>query len=968
MRSSWGRVFCALFSIAVSDLSAISAANAADIQPMAMNDFWIEQQRDPRDVELVIVEATVTYHDPLWKILFFQDGNASSYLSSERKQKIEPGTRIQLRAEYIKNSWRLLYDVNSLNVLETVDALPEAEIVRSERLFSAHLTDSNSSLIESTGTIVCVDGWDSHIAAYVESGSQGAIPIYVPTALTPEAARSLAGLMGQPVRFTAVVGERVAPDGRKISSALYVSDLKSFEAIHPTDGAEPESEVVRAANGTSALNGIVTAYGRDGVFLQSESGSEYFRYPPVVDDLVGQKVDVIVAEGDPRQILTVRRHGLSEARPVKFNSSNLSTMDAELVHCRGAVVDVRYEDDEIQLLLESGDVLAAVSVPGSPTALAQHEIPTAKEIEVVGVCSLPESPAFLRSPSEWGSHNVAVSIQCRSSHDLVVMSNVTGTQSNTSIWLFGALGTAVLLFPFIWYLRRNLVRKSQELQFVSSHLESLYVCSPVSTIVTSRSGAVLSANPSARKLFGHQNDSESVAHWPDISTLIGKTFRSLPNVITDGMATAVREGRFQCSLSTIAVPEKHANIAAVPMEVTGRVAGFVLWVITDTTESVKRRQQMYASERAHTVGQMAGGLAHNFNNVLQIISGNLEIARACGADEFELLKSRVRLAEDATASASELIKRLLNLASNTNASIADVSTCELIGNVRSLVSGTFGDADELQFVEPEPDIVVRADRFQLEQALLNLCFNARSAIEEDGRIRLSVERRRNSDSETQWAVIKCCDNGCGIPPANLDRIFEPYFTTRGNDRGTGLGLACARTAIECMGGTIEVDSVVGVGSEFRIVLPVAKSVSETVPSRLPSPHFATSPSTVSSRVLVADDDEAVRAVTVSCLETVGHRVDEVSSGHAALQLLEDADGEYDVVILDRRMPGLTGDQVLEAVSQRWPNLRVIICTGFMAPADSSTLPNCEFIKKPYRIGDMQALIARNGGRRTTSKL
>jgi signal transduction histidine kinase len=380
----------------------------------------------------------------------------------------------------------------------------------------------------------------------------------------------------------------------------------------------------------------------------------------------------------------------------------------------------------------------------------------------------------------------------------------------------------------------------------------------------------------------------------------------------------------------------------------------------------RAEEQIRASQKLEAVGLLAGGVAHDFNNILQAIRGHasfLHEALAATAQHQEL--EDVKVIESAAERAARLTRQLLAFSRKQPLRMERVDPNGLVKEMATMLRRLLGEHIDLQFVElPEP-CALAADRSQLEQVILNLCVNARDAMPTGGRIRIELKRVNIGPEDLvevadlapgPHLVITVSDTGPGMSAEVRQRIFEPFFTTKGTGKGTGLGLAVVYGVVRQHGGTINVYSEEGKGSVFRIMLPM-RDASETAPEALPSAALPRG----AGVVLLAEDDEQVRRFSERVLTHNGFRVLAAVDGHEALALVEQHGANIRLAVLDVLMPRVSGKQVYEHLRTRHPGVRVLFCSGYsaeMLPAEFAPGDGCAILNKPYTSRELLAQVHR----------
>jgi signal transduction histidine kinase/FixJ family two-component response regulator len=356
----------------------------------------------------------------------------------------------------------------------------------------------------------------------------------------------------------------------------------------------------------------------------------------------------------------------------------------------------------------------------------------------------------------------------------------------------------------------------------------------------------------------------------------------------------------------------------------------VLAVVRDVTARRHLEEQLRQSQKMEAVGQLAGGVAHDFNNSLTVIGMHCEfLAEHLARDETGL--EDVRAIRDAATRAAGLTRQLLAFSRkqilqaellDVNAAITDVERmlCRLIGEDIRLT------------MELESEVgCVLADRGQIGQVLMNLAVNARDAMPEGGQLTIETRRvdRRDFTSDEELAdgpyvMVAVGDTGTGMSADVRARVFEPFFTTKPQGKGTGLGLATTYGIVRQSGGHVTVESALGEGTTFRIYLPLrSESASATRAST-----ESTSPTAGSETVLLVEDEEHVRALARRVLEREGYTVLSAASGLEAIRLVEGYRGTIDLLVTDIVMPGLNGRELHARLDATLGGLRVLFMSGY----------------------------------------
>ena len=387
-----------------------------------------------------------------------------------------------------------------------------------------------------------------------------------------------------------------------------------------------------------------------------------------------------------------------------------------------------------------------------------------------------------------------------------------------------------------------------------------------------------------------------------------------------------------------------------------RMAGVAL----DVTARRELENQLRHAQKMESVGRLAGGIAHDFNNLLTAITGHGELLAQSLSPE-DPGRADVTAINAAAARAAALTRQLLAYGRQTLLRPEPVDLNAVISDIEPMLRRLIGEHIELR-TDLAPDLGwVQADAGQLDQVILNLVVNARDALPRGGTITLSTANAEFDDAYAaerpglrpgRYVTVSVADTGVGIDDATLGRIFEPYFTTKDREQGTGLGLATVLGIIEQSGGHIEVASEVGRGTTFLVHLPRQTAPSTRVAAEVDTNRTPTGgPETV----LLAEDEESVRRLATLILERNGYRVIAAADGIAALDASAAYDGPIDLLLTDVVMPGLNGRELADRFATLHPTARVLFMSGYAGEALSAQGvldPSVAFLGKPFMPADL----------------
>jgi signal transduction histidine kinase len=390
----------------------------------------------------------------------------------------------------------------------------------------------------------------------------------------------------------------------------------------------------------------------------------------------------------------------------------------------------------------------------------------------------------------------------------------------------------------------------------------------------------------------------------------------------------------------------------------GKLLGFakVTRDLTERMESQRQldaaREQLIQSQKMESLGQLTGGIAHDFNNLLTAILGSLEIARKRIPNDPRILRLVDNAIHGAQRGAS-LTQRMLAFARRQDLKLVALDLSELVHGMMDLIESSIGPAYIVETRFPPKLERVRADENQIELALLNLTVNARDAMSKGGSIVISAAEAEIGEGDPElssgrYVRLSVADTGEGMDEATLARAIEPFFTTKGPGRGTGLGLSVVHGVAAQSGGRLVLKSKIGEGTVAELWMPIYSGDAEET-----APADADTAASAGLTILAVDDDSLVLMNVIAMLEDLGHFPLEASSGLEALELLRG--NKVDLVITDQAMPRMSGTQLIEAIRRDWPDLPVVLATGY-ADLPDGALPSLTRLAKPFTQAQIAQVI------------
>ena len=477
----------------------------------------------------------------------------------------------------------------------------------------------------------------------------------------------------------------------------------------------------------------------------------------------------------------------------------------------------------------------------------------------------------------------------------------------------------------------------------------------VDGLLLSDDTGVLDCNPAALRMLGLSEKQELIGRRPADFSPAAQPDGTPSDEKSRGIGAATLER----GVMTFDWVHQRADGHPVPVEVSvrhaalrGKRVSVIAWRDQSHRAEIERQrmeleQQLNVARKLEAVGQLAGGVAHDFNNLLAAIRNCIQLVMNEVPEEFAF-REDLALALSTTERAARLTGQLLSF-SRRQAPLTDcVDLASLVHDMLPVLRTSLPASVHVCIDAAASGARVRADRGQLEQVVLNLVQNARDAMPRGGTLTLSV----TVDDDAMQSTLTISDTGMGMDDAVRQRIFEPFFTTRPLGEGTGLGLAVVYGVVTQAGGTVRAESVHGVGTSICITLPCSMDdVNEP-------PHEGAPSGTVVERILLVDDDAAVRVTTRRLLERLDFAVVEAENGIEALEVFRARRADLTVVLSDIRMPGMDGFRLAREVRALDPAFPILFISGFDAQMhkDRRGLEDIAMLAKPFALDKLLQML------------
>lgn len=489
----------------------------------------------------------------------------------------------------------------------------------------------------------------------------------------------------------------------------------------------------------------------------------------------------------------------------------------------------------------------------------------------------------------------------------------------------------------------------------------------VALLRLSPDGGIRRANAAARKLFKLCS-----GDCTNLDCLLEGPGRPLAEWLNDVFA-----GRSECTTKMLRLkgsdsfgmdePERYFQLS---LTVDPSLMPGLLAVLTDVSEMKTLEAQFAQSQKMQAIGQLAGGVAHDFNNLLTAINGHCELLMLRHDKNDPNYADLDQISQNANRAAA-LVGQLLSFSRKQKLRLERLNLRDILADLAHLLNRLVGERIVLQIRHDPGLLPIRADRRKLEQVIMNLVVNARDAMAVGGKVVIQTENRHLSEPlirkkieipAGEYICISVEDEGCGIAPEDIDKIFDPFFSTKPVGEGTGLGLSTVYGIVKQTGGYIYCETELNKGTRFDIFFP-SVDANDTLPVE---PLVKTRPtiSRVSDkpvRILLVEDEASVRALAMRALKLKGYEVLEADGGEAALQILANLDLRIDAFVTDVVMPGMDGPQWVKIALADRPDTKVIFMSGYAEDVftdNHEPVPDSVFLHKPFTLSEFTQTIER----------
>ncbi len=493
------------------------------------------------------------------------------------------------------------------------------------------------------------------------------------------------------------------------------------------------------------------------------------------------------------------------------------------------------------------------------------------------------------------------------------------------------------------------------------YFEHIFEDAPVGIVITDGAETISETNRTFRSLIKKEE--------------VNKT--SFLDYIVDDKKEAIREKLYQLidttstSISPFEIKFKDQESKTIMIYVskldeskrTKDNDGLVLYFV-DVTKQKELQSQFVQSQKMQAVGQLAGGIAHDFNNLLTAMIGYCDLLLEKYLPSDQSFSDIIQIKQNANR-ASNLVRQLLAFSRQQTMQPKVLSVTDMLSELSALLKRLLGAKIELKVVHSREVGYIKVDQIQFEQVIINLAVNARDAMKDGGTLSITSKAyitqeakllRGSSMPAGKYVLIEISDTGTGIEEKLLNRIFDPFFSTKEKGHGTGLGLSTVYGIVNQTGGFISVESEMGVGTKFSLYFPMisAEDVSAKAETENPT-EKKNADLTGTGTILLVEDEDAVRMFSSRALRDKGYRIIEASNGESALEFIQKNATTIDLVITDVVMPKMDGPTLMEHIKELNPKMKIIFISGYTEDSFRNSLANnsqVHFLSKPFNLKEL----------------
>ncbi|MCS7089850.1 MAG: ATP-binding protein [Verrucomicrobiota bacterium] len=917
----------------------------------------------------VSVEAVVTYHDPNWRVLFIQQGDSGIFVNcGSPPDRLEPGDRVRVEGVTGPGGYAPIIDQARVTRLGQ-GGLPEPVRPSETRLFSG-LLDSTWAELQARIQTVKRMGPNLELTLATRRGS---IQAWLPDWSNEPAPENWVGLE---VRARGVVGSRFNALRQLTGVTLHVPKRTYLEFLEPV----PEDpwdrpvmsirQLLTASSGRgyaarARIQGVVTYASTNGwIAIQDHTAGLWLELPS--EKLhPGQKVELLGfpaagSHGPTLEHPAARITG-TDALPAPVRAAPEALLSGELeaqrVTVEGTLIENHTGLSRPYFLLDDSGTLIHVYLPADSPLSGLTSWKPGSRLAATGV---------VRTQRDESGRGRAVRIMVNSPREMQMLA-APPWLTKRHLALIGGAAAVVAVLALAWgcMLRHKVqtqtraiqeqLRREQELK---KRYEDLFENAGDLILILDTEGRIIAVNRAAEKAFGEPRTALA-------GRLLSDFLHTDDRPRFEEALQRLRAGRsgspFEVRLKSQDGKERVWELNLQSLQCNGSKGGFEC-IARDQSERRQLESQMRQMQRLESVGQLAAGVAHDYNNIMTVILGHTGMLLQEGNLAPAIQESLHEIQRAATR-AADLTRQLLAFSRKQVMKARPINLNEVVTDMSKMLRRLLGEHIELQCQLDPALSLIQADVAMIEQVIVNLAVNARDAMPHGGKLTIRTERTEVSPEHLKRSAeaapgrhvcLAVSDTGTGMDAETLQHIFEPFFTTKPFGKGSGLGLSTVYGIVKQHNGWIEVESQPGRGSTFRVFFPATGDAAKPVKASKHSPVLGGH-----ETILAVEDEPALRSMLVNGLRRLGYQVLAASNGIEALQLWQTHRNQIDLLITDMVMPGgLNGKELADRLRAEQPDLKVIFSSGYspeLFDQGVNHLPGA-FLPKPFTPAKLAATV------------
>ena len=955
-----------MISMVTSTLTPAAGAQDTDVVRSVREIHLLPAER-LKDRVAVDLECVVAYYAPDWPIAFLHDGTTGIYAGGPKDLNVKNGDRIRVRGVVGPHRYIIDYTVEpSDNQVQLPPSTPSSF----RRLQDGH---EDSQFVHISGQLVSVQVDTNHVVLEMNAVGGGRFRALIHQSLVTTS--ELKPLLGRQFQLDGIAGARVDSNGQLSGFQIWIANRSHMQMVQHegTDERVGYSKISELHENSLTYEGsgyfrvhakVAYQISSNMILVYDETGTLFVELRESSRPEDGTSLDVggVLDAGVVPPILRLAEYS-TDCDEVDANPAILSKPVSELVNgeMSGQIVAISGEyvgsfstDKQHGFLLQADKHLLPVFIDNEK----MDEIVNGTRIEATGVWVQQKSLAgFNIGSSALYSRRDSISVGSQFPWRLVATLSSAGIIAVISILWAVTLRQQVKLQT-----RRVLDAHSRQRQLEERYAD-IFINAKVMVVTSDAEGRIIAANPATLRITGRE---ESQLIGSDIRLLGGpQAVDSLTELFESSLNSTER------SLSEVQVNSVSGDL--IPLEVicwrshdeSGTTVHTIWHDISRRLQLENDRreleQEMVYAQKMESLGVLAGGIAHDFNNLLTVILGNVSLIQH-SADSGNPDPQCLNHIEIAAMRAAELTQQMLAYAGRGTFQVCHLSLSNLANEMSSLLAASIPKTTHLVFDLAEELPAIKADATQLRQVIMNLVLNGSESLNgQTGFVRISTSVVQLSaddlcdcvvsfsEPDSAFVQLQVSDNGSGMDSVTIEKMFDPFFSTKFS--GRGLGLSTVLGIVRSHKGSIRVSASPSQGTRFDILLPIS-SQPEATESDNDAPELI---ERGQGRVLVVDDELSVLNLMCRTLELAGLIPVGISDPVEALQVITDGPLSFDCVITDMTMPALSGDELARRIRILNPDLPIILCSGFNfnQPESNDALSAVTaFLKKPFSNGQL----------------